>query len=141
MRPKEMRKCFNKMQEIVAQKDQSKISSRICFMFQDIIDLRANKWIPKRNEINSEIQRETREFERQDIQVNSALSNVVRKDDCNSNKNRGLDNSTNDGYSQSVGKVRSATHSVATAKLKNKSSSVEDMQLGVLFMGEGGLLI
>ncbi|XP_018394240.1 PREDICTED: eukaryotic translation initiation factor 4 gamma 3 isoform X2 [Cyphomyrmex costatus] len=130
----EMQEYFNRMQEIVARKGQSKISSRIRFMLQDVIDLRANKWIPRRNENNpktiDEIQKEA-ESERLDMQVNSASLNTARKDDRNNDRkrNRGL-GATDDGWSQPVGRVRPATYSVETAKLKNKPPPMDDMQLG-----------
>ncbi|KAL6260894.1 hypothetical protein P5V15_008422 [Pogonomyrmex californicus] len=131
----EMQEYFNRMQEIVARKGQSKISSRIRFMLQDVIDLRANKWIPRRNENNpktiDQIQKEA-ESERLDMQVNSAPLNTPRKDDRNNDRkrNRGLGGPTDDGWSQPVGRVRPATYSVETAKLKNKPPPMDDMQLG-----------
>lgn len=87
-----MQGYFNKMQEIVARKGQNKISSRIRFMLQDVIDLRANKWIPRRNENNpktiDQIQKEA-ESERLDSQLNNAsLMNTARKDDRNNDRKR-----------------------------------------------------
>jgi len=86
-----MQEYFNKMQEIVSRKSQSKISSRIRFMLQDVIDLRANKWIPRRNENNpktiDQIQKEA-ESERLDMQLNSAPLNTPRKDDRNNDRKR-----------------------------------------------------
>jgi len=86
-----MQEYFNKMQEIVSRKNQSKISSRIRFMLQDVIDLRANKWIPRRNENNpktiDQIQKEA-ESERLDMQLNSAPLNTPRKDDRNNDRKR-----------------------------------------------------
>ncbi|KAL0133320.1 hypothetical protein PUN28_000815 [Cardiocondyla obscurior] len=131
----EMQDYFNKMQDIVARKGHSKISSRIRFMLQDVIDLRANKWIPRRNENNpktiDQIQKEA-ESERLDMQVNSASLNTARKDDRNNDRkrNRGLGGPTDDGWSQPVGRVRPAAYSVETAKLKNKPPPMDDMQLG-----------
>uniref|UniRef100_A0A1L8DS71 Putative translation initiation factor 4f ribosome/mrna-bridging subunit eif-4g n=2 Tax=Nyssomyia neivai TaxID=330878 RepID=A0A1L8DS71_9DIPT len=39
---------FVKLQEIVDNRKQHKISSRVRFMIQDLIDLRKNKWVPRR---------------------------------------------------------------------------------------------
>lgn len=127
----EMQEYFSRMQEIVVRKGQSKISSRIRFMLQDVIDLRANKWIPRRNENNpktiDQIQKEA-ESERL---VETPLS-TARKDDRNNDRkrNRGLGGPTDDGWSQPVGRVRPAAYSVETAKLKNKPPPMDDMQLG-----------
>lgn len=86
------------MQELVTRSAQNKegpgnvkISSRIRFMLQDVIDLRANKWIPRRNENNpktiDQIQKEA-ESERLDMQVNSTSLNQPRKDDRNNDRKR-----------------------------------------------------
>ncbi|XP_012058151.1 PREDICTED: treacle protein [Atta cephalotes] len=129
----EMQEYFNRMQEIVARKGHSKISSRIRFMLQDVIDLRANKWIPRRNDNNpktiDQIQKEA-ESERLDMQVNSVPLNTARKDDRNNDRkrNRGLGGPTDDGWSQPVGRVRPATYSVETAKLKNKPNTALEIQ-------------
>lgn len=93
-----MQEYFNRMQDIVSRNAQSKegqgyvkINSRIRFMLQDVIDLRANKWIPRRNENNpktiDQIQKEA-ESERLDMQVNSASLNPPRKDDRNNDRKR-----------------------------------------------------
>lgn len=42
---------FNTMKEIVDKKH-GKISSRVRFMIQDVIDLRKNKWVPRRQDLN-----------------------------------------------------------------------------------------
>ncbi|KAL6431458.1 hypothetical protein ACFW04_007220 [Cataglyphis niger] len=136
----DMQEYFNRMQEIVTRSAQNKegpgnvkISSRIRFMLQDVIDLRANKWIPRRNENNpktiDEIQKEA-ESERLDMQVNSTSLNPSRKDDRNNDRKRNRGGPSDDGWSQPVGRVRPATYSVETAKLKIKTPPMDDMQLG-----------
>lgn len=90
-----MQEYFGRMQDIVSRsaqsKDGGKISSRIRFMLQDVIDLRAHKWIPRRNENNpktiDEIQKEA-ESERLDMQINSSSLNAPRKDDRNIDRKR-----------------------------------------------------
>ncbi|XP_059609869.1 eukaryotic translation initiation factor 4 gamma 3 [Phlebotomus argentipes] len=42
---------FVKLQEIVDNKKQHKISSRVRFMIQDLIDLKKNKWVPRRPDL------------------------------------------------------------------------------------------
>ncbi|XP_011251008.1 eukaryotic translation initiation factor 4 gamma 3 isoform X6 [Camponotus floridanus] len=135
----DMQEYFNRMQEIVSRNAQNKegpgyvkINSRIRFMLQDVIDLRANKWIPRRNENNpktiDEIQKEA-ESERLDMQVNSASLNPPRKDDRNNDRKRNRGPASDDGWSQPVGRVR-PTYSVESAKLKIKPPPMDDMQLG-----------
>lgn len=62
---------FNKMKDIVDKKH-GKISSRIRFMLQDVIDLKKNNWVPRRQDVNpktiDQIQREA-ETEQLNIQV------------------------------------------------------------------------
>lgn len=43
---------FKEMQAIASDKKSTKISSRVRFMLLDVIELRRNKWIPRRNEAN-----------------------------------------------------------------------------------------
>ncbi|XP_031622161.1 eukaryotic translation initiation factor 4G isoform X2 [Contarinia nasturtii] len=56
---------FQKMQQIASDKKQSKISSRVRFMLMDVIELRKNKWVPRRSDSNpkkmDQIQKEVRE--------------------------------------------------------------------------------
>lgn len=72
------------MQDIVSRRSQGKISSRIRFMLQDVIDLRANKWIPRRGDSNpktiDQIQKEA-ESERLDSQFSNTPLNTPRKDE------------------------------------------------------------
>lgn len=48
----DLSKYFEKMGEIVRYKEQYRISSRIRFMIQDVIDLRRNGWQPRRQDLN-----------------------------------------------------------------------------------------
>ncbi|KAG7197148.1 hypothetical protein KM043_007233 [Ampulex compressa] len=131
----EMQSYFDKMQSIVARRGQSKISSRIRFMLQDVIDLRANKWVPRRVDVNpktiDQIQKEA-ESERLDSQLNNTPMNTPRKDDRNSDRkrNRGVGPTDEGGWSQPVGRMRQQTYSLDTAKLKNKPPPMDDLQLG-----------
>ncbi|KAL1110589.1 hypothetical protein AAG570_008117 [Ranatra chinensis] len=58
---------FDKMAKLSAKHENSKVSSRIRFMLQDLIELRGNQWIPRHSEkrplkfseINKEVERET----------------------------------------------------------------------------------
>lgn len=50
-RKEQLHKIFMKMNEIVDKKH-GKVSSRIRFMLQDVIDLRRNDWVPRRQDLN-----------------------------------------------------------------------------------------
>ncbi|KAJ8665621.1 hypothetical protein QAD02_007283, partial [Eretmocerus hayati] len=121
---------LKQMQQIANRK--GKISSRIRFMLQDVIDLKANNWIPRRDDSNpktmDQIQREA-ESERLDIQLGNISLHTPRKDDRTGERkrNRGGVNSgggnsgsiEDGGWSQPVSRTRQV-YSVETAKLKNK---------------------
>ncbi|XP_017890862.1 eukaryotic translation initiation factor 4 gamma 3-like isoform X3 [Ceratina calcarata] len=132
--PQDMQDYFNKMQDIVARRNQGKISSRIRFMLQDVIDLRANKWIPRRDDSNpktiDQIQKEA-ESERLDNQLSNTPLNTPRKDERASDRkrNRGTGPTDDGGWSQPVVRTR-PQYSIETAKLKNKPPPMDDLQLG-----------
>ncbi|XP_015180094.1 PREDICTED: eukaryotic translation initiation factor 4 gamma 1 isoform X3 [Polistes dominula] len=131
----EMQDYFCKMSEIVSRRGQSKISSRIRFMLQDVIDLRANKWVPRRDDSNpktiDQIQKEV-ESERLDTQLTNTPLNAPRKDDRNADRkrNRGFGATDEGGWCQAVGRARPQTYSVETAKLRQKTTPVDDLILG-----------
>lgn len=85
-----MQDYFNKMQDI-ARRGHGKISSRIRFMLQDVIDLRASNWIPRRDESNpktiDQIQKEA-ESERLDSQLSNTPLNTPRKDERTNDRKR-----------------------------------------------------
>ncbi|CAK9810287.1 Eukaryotic translation initiation factor 4 gamma 3 [Anthophora quadrimaculata] len=132
--PEEMQDYFNKIHDIVSRRGQGKISSRIRFMLQDVIDLRANKWIPRRDDSNpktiDQIQKEA-ESERLDSQLNNTPLNTPRKDERTNDRkrNRGVGPTDEGGWSQPVVRTRQP-YSVETAKLKNKPPPMDDLQLG-----------
>ncbi|XP_024228238.1 eukaryotic translation initiation factor 4 gamma 3 isoform X2 [Bombus impatiens] len=130
----EMQDYFNKMQDIVARRGHGKISSRIRFMLQDVIDLRANSWIPRRDDSNpktiDQIQKEA-DSERLDSQLSNTPLSTPRKDERTSDRkrNRGVGPTDDGGWSQPVVRTRQP-YSVETAKLKNKPPPMDDLQLG-----------
>ncbi|KAL3283568.1 hypothetical protein HHI36_006707 [Cryptolaemus montrouzieri] len=79
---KDLTSFFSIMQEIVDRKHMN-CSSRIRFMLQDVIDLRRNKWIPRRQDLNpktiDQIQKEA-DNEHLNQAINS-VPNTPRKDD------------------------------------------------------------
>lgn len=62
---------FEKMGEIVRNKDKYRISSRIRFMIQDVIDLRRNGWQPRRQDLNPKTMNQIqKEAETEQLQIN-----------------------------------------------------------------------
>ena len=120
---------FAQLAEICGKKNQHKISSRIRFMIQDVIDLRKRQWVPRRDENKpktmDQIQKEA-EGERSDVMINNAPMNTPRKDDRNNDRrrNRGGGGMEEGGWSLPVaGKTRQLPYSVETSKLSMKAVS------------------
>nr|XP_031840128.1 eukaryotic translation initiation factor 4 gamma 3-like [Nomia melanderi] len=130
----EMQEYFNRMNDIVQRRGEGKISSRIRFMLQDVIDLRANKWVPRRVDSApktiDQIQKEA-ESERLDSQLSNTPLNTPRKDERASDRkrNRGVGPTDDAGWSQPIVRTRQP-YTVETAKLKNKPPPMDDLQLG-----------
>ncbi|XP_034938150.1 eukaryotic translation initiation factor 4 gamma 3-like isoform X2 [Chelonus insularis] len=121
---------FKKLEELVSTKNR-KINSRVRFMIQDVIDLRLNNWIPRREENNpktiDQIQKEV-ESERIEYPLNNPIMNTPRKDDRNNDnrrKNRGPH--SDDGWS-SVGKR--IPFAVETSKFNTKPPAMDEIKLG-----------
>lgn len=87
----DLKEYFKKMLDIVNRKSPGKVSSRVRFMLQDVIELRLNKWVPRRDDSNpktmDQIQKEA-ETERLDTHLNNTPLNTPRKDDRNSDRKR-----------------------------------------------------
>lgn len=63
------------MSDLAQKRDGSKVSSRVRFMLQDVIELRHNKWVPRREDNNPKtIDQITKEAEREVLETNIALS-------------------------------------------------------------------
>ena len=76
--------CFHSMKDISQKR--GKVSSRVRFMLQDVIDLRQNKWIPRRDDsvpkTMDQIQKEAEKEElTQQAILNSAPQTPRRQDD------------------------------------------------------------
>ncbi|XP_057318167.1 eukaryotic translation initiation factor 4 gamma 3-like isoform X3 [Microplitis mediator] len=126
---------FNILSDLASNhKGNSKISSRVRFMIQDVIDLRRNNWIPRRDDSNpktmDQIQKEA-ESERIDIQFNNNISlNTPRKDDRNDRRRRGAGSSLDDGGWQPVGSKVRQSYSVEASKLNTKTMPLTEITLG-----------
>ncbi|XP_012257845.2 eukaryotic translation initiation factor 4 gamma 3-like isoform X1 [Athalia rosae] len=125
--------CFKQMQDIVNRKVPGKVSSRVRFMLQDVIELRANKWVPRRDDSNpktmDQIQKEA-ETERLDSHLNNTPLNTPRKDDRNNDRKRNRGGgSTEEGWSLPIRSNRQQ-YSVEAAKLKTKPPPNDSIQLG-----------
>lgn len=78
------------MQEIADEK-KSKVSSRIRFMILDVLDLRANKWVPRREIDNPKTIGEMNiELEKKEHEQKMAAAIATRKsyDDYSGNRSR-----------------------------------------------------
>lgn len=99
---------FHTMQSIASDKKQSKISSRVRFMLMDVIELRKNKWVPRRTDSNpkkmGQIQKETEQEQYKNLiqnqilnqQMPNSVGNNMRKD-RERNDRSGMRNDTRGG--------------------------------------------
>ncbi|XP_044002800.1 eukaryotic translation initiation factor 4 gamma 3-like isoform X2 [Aphidius gifuensis] len=127
---------FSTMTELTKRKTgDKKISSRVRFMLQDVIDLRAQKWKPRRDEGNPKTMDQVSKehaSEHLDIELNNTPINTPRKDDRNSDRrrNRGGNGNTNeDGWSVATKSTRQP-YSVESSKLNAKVPAMDEMRLG-----------
>ncbi|KAK6621848.1 hypothetical protein RUM44_001655 [Polyplax serrata] len=108
---------FKKLNDIVKNKGSGKVSSRVRFMIQDLIDLKANKWVPRRNESQPKtIDQIQKEAERENMQMNIALNAYQER-----NKRQDVRNST-DGRKR--GAPDSSGWTTVTNSQPNKSRLV-----------------
>lgn len=131
---------FNAMKAIADKKD-GKVSSRIRFMLQDVIDLRLSKWVPRRQDLNpktiDQIQKEA-EREQMNIHLMNSAPMTQRKDDrvggggsggmsLDRKGGRGGRNVTEDGWIVNNQRNRSNNNPfvVQTDKFKNKAVSID----------------
>lgn len=119
---------FQTMKEIVDKKH-GKVSSRVRFMLQDVIDLRLSNWVPRRQDLNpktiDQIQKEA-ENEQLNSQSLNAGPITPRKDDRNmssnsqnSEKRRNKVVTDNEGWTSSSSSRNRSTFSVKSDKLRN----------------------
>ncbi|XP_011306512.1 eukaryotic translation initiation factor 4 gamma 3 isoform X2 [Fopius arisanus] len=141
---------FNQLAELSSKRATKKISSRVRFMIQDVIDLRASQWIPRRDDSNpktmDQIQKEA-ESERLEIQMNNSTPiNTPRRDDRNNDRRRNRGGGSGVGGVGGVGggsagyddgwivapfgKTSRQPYAVEVSKLNAKSLPLEETKLG-----------
>ncbi|KAK9709826.1 eIF4-gamma/eIF5/eIF2-epsilon [Popillia japonica] len=129
----ELGSIFNVIKEIVDKKH-GKVSSRVRFMLQDVIDLRNSKWVPRRQDINprtiDEIQKEASD-EQLTIQALNAVPITPRKDDrsvpgSGSGKRGTRNASDQEGWSTAPARGSRTQFSVQSDKLKNKPPQIDE---------------
>eukprot|EP00934_Nitzschia_sp_Nitz4_P002866 Nitzschia sp. Nitz4//scaffold23_size168460//46245//49725//NITZ4_002210-RA/size168460-snap-gene-0.153-mRNA-1//-1//CDS//3329543608//2856//frame0 len=111
--------CF---QKIMALSNYKKLGSRTRFMYKDLIELRENKWVPRRTtekaktigEIRKDFEREMREQKEQDQQMAGNFRGGPRGGDFGRNDRRGSDFRANPRASN-FGKSRPAAPKPVTA--------------------------
>ncbi|XP_046670674.1 eukaryotic translation initiation factor 4 gamma 1-like isoform X3 [Homalodisca vitripennis] len=134
---------FQKMQDLTQRKEGSKVSSRVRFMLQDVIELRQNRWVPRREDNNPKtIDQITKEAERESMEITLALSQQPqrlnrpndRQDDRGKRNNRGnnnnnINNNNSDGGWATV--TRESRHNkqfntaFEASKMQNVKSEVD----------------
>lgn len=94
---KDMDEYFGKMRKLSQKSSNSKVSSRVRFMLQDVIELRSNRWVPRRDENNpktmEQIQRDA-EREAENAAM-SSIANRSKHSDRDMDRRRGQRSGTN----------------------------------------------
>ncbi|KAJ8939180.1 hypothetical protein NQ318_017077 [Aromia moschata] len=123
---------FNSMRDI-ATKKQGKVSSRIRFMLQDVIDLRSSKWVPRRQDLNpktiDQIQKEA-DNEQMNIQIMNSVPMTPRKEERGGGPGPNVDrksrgrNVSDDGWILNSRNRNQIT--VQSDKLKSKAPLIDE---------------
>ncbi|XP_063903275.1 eukaryotic translation initiation factor 4 gamma 1-like isoform X2 [Zophobas morio] len=131
---------FNSMKYIVDKKF-GRISGRVRFMLQDVIDLRKNKWVPRHQNLNPKtIDQILKEVETQqlNIQAMNSIPMTPRRDDRGSsavaNSDRKRRNVSDDGWQPTASRNRMP---VQSDKLKNKFPQTDEPLESRLIFGNG----
>ncbi|XP_026465657.1 eukaryotic translation initiation factor 4 gamma 3-like isoform X2 [Ctenocephalides felis] len=148
----DLKPTFLKMQEIVDRKH-GKISSRVRFMLQDVIELRLNKWKPRHNDTNpktmDQIQKEA-ENEQMQIQLMNSTPTPRKDNDrrgnmgsMGSNDGRKRSQMNEDGWSTAGGRGSRSGHSFPDMSKLRQSlmpaiHATEDISLGKPQYGNWG---
>ena len=79
-----MKAYFEKLDRIVKKKDGNCVTARIRFMILDVIDLRSNKWVPRRKDNNP---RRIEEIRREAEEEQQRLAEEIAKNQQNDKRN------------------------------------------------------
>ncbi|GFY43048.1 eukaryotic translation initiation factor 4 gamma 3 [Trichonephila inaurata madagascariensis] len=133
-RDNQMDMYFDKMKVIV---EKRLTSSRVRFMLQDVIDLKKNNWVPRRDENNpktiDQIHKEAEREAREQQQVYQNMANYPKRlpDDRDRRKNPGRIGQSEDGWTSSSKSNKGSYSMVDPSKLKlTKPDEVESIRLG-----------
>lgn len=127
----DLSKIFDQMRGMVDRKN-GKVSSRVRFMLQDVIDLRSGGWVPRRTDLNpktiEQIQKEA-DNEHMNIAAMNSGPMTPRKEDrnsSNSGKRRG--GQSEDGWlsAPSSRGSKNTTFTVQSDKLKIQQPNVDE---------------
>lgn len=119
----QLESVFKKMQDIVDRKS-NKISSRVRFMIQDVIELRRRKWVAK-NVVDSQpkmmdqIQKEAEQHQRHIELMNSpSMGGGFRREDGGRGKRGGDRRQSSNSFMDNQWKTTRPNYTVDTSKLK-----------------------
>ncbi|KAL1116881.1 hypothetical protein AAG570_005350 [Ranatra chinensis] len=126
---------FNKMAKLSVKREDSKVSSRVRFMLQDVIELREKRWVPRRNENNPKtIEQIQKEAERETLENAAILANAPRsrdnrdRDDRRRNQ-RGGGGQNEEGW-QSVTSKFTRSYPFEVSKLQHMKNTEQESVLG-----------
>ncbi|XP_075212350.1 eukaryotic translation initiation factor 4 gamma 3-like isoform X3 [Lycorma delicatula] len=123
---------FEKMQDLAQKRENSKISSRVRFMLQDVIDLKHNRWVPRRDDNNPKtIDQIQRDADRESMERSLVLS-APRKQEPRGGESKGRSrggmnqNEEKDGWQVSQVKgYRSSHYSLEPLRMQSFKQQAE----------------
>ncbi|KAG5867041.1 hypothetical protein JTB14_032737 [Gonioctena quinquepunctata] len=126
---------FNQMKMLAENKKDTKVSSRIRFKIQDVIDLRRSKWVPKRQDVNPKmLDHIQKEVEREQIDIYMMNSMKPRNDNLsnqwtqNRNGGRSGRNVSDDGWwmTMNTNRNRTTPFTVQSNKPRCKPPTIDE---------------
>jgi translation initiation factor 4G len=134
---------FNRIKELVQKKDE--VTSRVRFMMQDVIELRENKWVPRRAEAQAKtIDEVHKELEQDKLKQLAAGRNDSGRGGRNDSRGGGYNKQQQqnaDGWTSVGSNTRSKADLSALRSMQTRPASTGDstnMKLGPAGGGGGG---
>uniref|UniRef100_A0A1B6CCD2 MI domain-containing protein n=1 Tax=Clastoptera arizonana TaxID=38151 RepID=A0A1B6CCD2_9HEMI len=135
----QLQPIFSNMLSLSQKHEHSKVSSRVRFMLQDVIDLRKNNWVPRRDENNPKTMDQiTKDAEKESLEMSMQLNMPPNRnknyDNQQDDRRGGRSNRNNqgeDGWTVSTGKNSYRMQiSFDQSKLSGIRSNFDEMSFG-----------
>lgn len=124
-----LNETFDKLRALTSKEMKSKIPSRIRFMIQDVIDLRRDKWIPRRNDSKPKLINEIENDAKNEAMEQSMALSYRDRSEKPRDHHRGDDNKFRGGDNKSRRGNDSEWNIVQNTKYKQQSYTIDQSKL------------